>query len=160
GLARIADESAAWFVAEDPASEDGRAVGLVVGELVNGEVEVRLWVCRDCRSQGFGTSALKQVRRELAAFFPGVNLVVRTPIGTPKWPGHDGRRRGRWTDDRRSAGPSSRRRGCPPPPRPGAETTAAADPCVWGSAAAVLFSRAVRCARIRRSGRRGSACAV
>lgn len=84
GMARIADESAAWFVAEDPAAEDGRAVGLVVGELIDGEVEVRLWVCRDCRSQGFGTSALKQVRRELAAFFPGVNLVVRTPIGTPR----------------------------------------------------------------------------
>ncbi|WP_024795525.1 GNAT family N-acetyltransferase [Tomitella biformata] len=80
GLGRIDEEAAAWFVAEDP-QEDGKAVGLVIGELVNGEVEVRLWICRDCRAQGFGTTALKQVRSELAAYFPGVNLVVRTQIG-------------------------------------------------------------------------------
>ncbi len=81
GLSRIDEEAAAWFVAEDPQSDDGRAVGLVIGELVNGEIEVRLWICQDCRAQGFGTTALKQVRSELAAYFPGVNLVVRTQIG-------------------------------------------------------------------------------
>lgn len=80
GFQRIDEETAAWFVAEDP-QEDGKAVGLVIGELVDGEVEVRLWICRDCRAQGFGTTALKQVRGELAAYFPGVNLVVRTQIG-------------------------------------------------------------------------------
>lgn len=80
GLVRIDEEAAAWFVAEDPQA-DGSPVGLVIGELVDGELEVRLWVCRDCRAQGFGTSALKQVRGELAADFPGVNLVVRTQLG-------------------------------------------------------------------------------
>ena len=81
GLRRIDEEAAAWFVAEDPQSDDGRAIGLVVGELVNGEVDVRLWIVRDSRAQGFGTNALKQVRSELAAYFPGVNLVVRTQLG-------------------------------------------------------------------------------
>lgn len=80
GLTRVDEETAAWFVAEDPQA-DGAPVGLVIGELVDGEVEVRLWMARNSRAQGFGTSALKQVRSELAAYFPGVNLVVRTQIG-------------------------------------------------------------------------------
>ncbi|WP_182348989.1 GNAT family N-acetyltransferase [Tomitella gaofuii] len=81
GLARIDEESAAWFVVEDPA-DDGKAVGLAVGELGgHGEVELRLWITPECRGQGFGTSTLKQSRGELAACFPGVNLVVRTKLG-------------------------------------------------------------------------------
>lgn len=81
GLSRIDDETAAWYVVEDP-SADGTAVGLAVGELGdNGEVDLRLWITPECRAQGFGTSTLKESRSELAACFPGVNLVVRTQLG-------------------------------------------------------------------------------
>ncbi len=81
GLQRIDDETAAWFVVEDPAA-DGEGVGLAVGELGDhGEVDLRLWITPDRRGQGFGTSTIKECRGELAACFPGVNLVVRTKLG-------------------------------------------------------------------------------
>ncbi len=81
GLRRIDDETAAWYVVEDPAA-DGECVGLAVGELGDhGEVELRLWIRPESRGQGFGTSTLKETRGELAACFPGSNLVVRTKLG-------------------------------------------------------------------------------
>lgn len=74
-LTRVHDEEAAWFVALD----DAEKVGLVFGELVNGEVNVRIWIHPDHRKKGYGTAALRKARSELAAYFPGVPLVVRAP---------------------------------------------------------------------------------
>lgn len=80
GIERIDEETAAWYVVEDPSEDAG--VGLAVGELGDhGEVDLRLWITPERRGQGFGTSTLKESRGELAACFPGVNLVVRTKLG-------------------------------------------------------------------------------
>src|ERR1700747_1069937 len=53
-LRRVDDEEAAWFVAVD----SGEKVGMVFGELVHGEVNVRIWVHPDYRKKGYGTAAL------------------------------------------------------------------------------------------------------
>jgi len=72
---RLHAEEAAWFVAID--GED--KVGMVFGELDGGEVNVRIWIHPAHRQKGYGTSALRRSRSELAAQFPAVPLVVRTP---------------------------------------------------------------------------------
>jgi GNAT superfamily N-acetyltransferase len=56
---------------------------MVFGELVGGEVDVRIWIHPDFRKRGFGTAALRKSRSEMAAFFPAVPMVVRTPGTTP-----------------------------------------------------------------------------
>ncbi|NBP86672.1 MAG: N-acetyltransferase, partial [Mycobacteriaceae bacterium] len=66
---------AAWFVAVD--GED--KVGMVFGELVGGEVNVRIWIHPAHRQKGYGTAALRRSRSEMAACFPAAPLVVRTP---------------------------------------------------------------------------------
>lgn len=79
-VARVAAEEAAWLVAEVGSAEIGSMkVGMVFGELCDGEVEVRIWIHPDHRKQGYGTAALLSSRSELAAHFPAVPLVVRTP---------------------------------------------------------------------------------
>jgi hypothetical protein len=77
-LARIDAEEAAWFVAAD----GGQKVGMVFGELVGQEVQVRIWIRPDCRHRGYGTAALAKSRPELAAYFPAVPLVIRAPGAT------------------------------------------------------------------------------
>lgn len=77
-LARAKAEEAAWFVAVD--GED--KVGMVFGELASGEVNVRVWIHPAHRKKGYGTAALRRSRSELAAQFPAVPLVVRTPGAT------------------------------------------------------------------------------
>jgi GNAT superfamily N-acetyltransferase len=52
---------------------------MVVGELDSGEVNVRIWIHPAHRQKGYGTAALRKSRSELAAQFPAVPLVVRTP---------------------------------------------------------------------------------
>lgn len=74
-LARIDDEEAAWFVAVEGASK----VGMVFGELVDGEVNVRIWVHPDHRKKGYGTAALRKSRSVMAAYFPAVPMVLRAP---------------------------------------------------------------------------------
>src|ERR1700751_410633 len=78
-LRRVDDEEAAWFGAVD----SGLKVGMVFGELVNGEVNVRIWVHPDYRKKGYGTAALRKSRSEMAWCFPAVPLVVRTPPAKP-----------------------------------------------------------------------------
>ena len=78
-LARVDDEEAAWFVAVD----SGQKVGMVFGELVGGEVNVRIWVHPDYRKKGYGTAALRKSRSEMAWCFPAVPLVIRTPAAKP-----------------------------------------------------------------------------
>src|SRR6202007_1044885 len=78
-LARVDDEEAAWFVAVD----SGEKVGMVFGELVHGEVDVRIWIHPDSRKRGYGTAALRKSRTEMAWCFPAVPLVVRTPAAKP-----------------------------------------------------------------------------
>ncbi|WP_025737571.1 GNAT family N-acetyltransferase [Mycobacterium genavense] len=78
-LRRVDDEEAAWFVAVD----SGEKVGMVFGELVRGEVNVRIWIHRDHRKRGYGTAALRKSRSELACCFPAVPLVVRAPAAKP-----------------------------------------------------------------------------
>ena len=78
-LTRVHDEEAAWFVAV----EDTHRVGMVFGELAHGEVNVRIWIHPDYRQKGYGTAALRKARSELAAYFPGVPLVVRAPSAKP-----------------------------------------------------------------------------
>lgn len=79
GLGRIETESAMWFVAVDTARD--HFVGLVFGEQVDdGDVDVAIWVRPEERKKGFGLEALKECRRELAAFFPGKNVIVRAPL--------------------------------------------------------------------------------
>ncbi len=75
---RLHLEEAAWFVAID--GED--KVGMVFGELDGGEVNVRVWIHPAHRQKGYGTAALRRSRTELAAQFPAVPLVVRTPGAT------------------------------------------------------------------------------
>ncbi|MFM8599669.1 MAG: GNAT family N-acetyltransferase [Mycobacterium sp.] len=72
---RVRTEDAAWFVAVD--GED--KVGMVFGELVGGEVNVRIWIHPAHRQKGYGTAALRRSRSEMAAQFPAAPLVVRTP---------------------------------------------------------------------------------
>jgi GNAT superfamily N-acetyltransferase len=78
-LGRVGDEEAAWFVAVD----SGEKVGMVFGELVGGEVNVRIWIHPDHRKKGYGTAALRKSRTEMAWCFPAVPLVVRTPAAKP-----------------------------------------------------------------------------
>jgi GNAT superfamily N-acetyltransferase len=74
-VTRVAAEEAAWLVAEVGSTK----VGMVFGELSDGEVEVRIWIHPHHRKQGYGTAALRSSRSELAAYFPAAPLVVRTP---------------------------------------------------------------------------------
>ena len=74
-LARVDAEEAAWFVA----LEGPQKVGMVFGELVDGEVDVRIWIHPDFRKRGYGTAALRKARGEMAAYFPAVPMVVRSP---------------------------------------------------------------------------------
>lgn len=76
---RLRAEEAAWFVAFDGEEK----VGMVFGELDGGEVNVRIWIHPAHRQKGYGTAALRRSRSELAACFPAVPLVVRTP-GVPR----------------------------------------------------------------------------
>ena len=76
---RLRAEEAAWFVALDGEEK----VGMVFGELDGGEVNVRIWIHPAHRQKGYGTAALRRSRSELAACFPAVPLVVRTP-GAPR----------------------------------------------------------------------------
>jgi Acetyltransferase (GNAT) domain len=77
--ARVDAEEAAWFVAQ----EGARKVGMVFGELVGGEVNVRIWIHPDYRKHGYGTAALRKSRSEMAAYFPAVPMVVRAPAAKP-----------------------------------------------------------------------------
>lgn len=79
GAAKMDDESAMWLVAEDLAGDEPKPVGFAFGELAGNEVEVRIWVRPELRKQGYGTATLKQARTELAAYFPGSTLIIRTP---------------------------------------------------------------------------------
>jgi GNAT superfamily N-acetyltransferase len=78
-LARVDYEEAAWFVAED----GGDKVGMVFGELVHGEVDVRIWIHPDHRKKGYGTAVLRKSRSEMASYFPAVPMVVRAPAASP-----------------------------------------------------------------------------
>jgi GNAT superfamily N-acetyltransferase len=78
-LGRVDDEEAAWFVAVD----EGQKVGMVFGELVHGEVDVRIWIHPEYRKRGYGTAALRKSRSEMAWCFPAVPLIVRTPPAEP-----------------------------------------------------------------------------
>ncbi|SPM32818.1 acetyltransferase [Mycobacterium rhizamassiliense] len=79
-LARVDDEEAAWFVAID----SGDKVGMVFGELLGGEVQVRIWIHPEHRKRGYGTAALRKSRTEMAWCFPAAPLVVRTPAAKPR----------------------------------------------------------------------------
>lgn len=74
-LGRIDAEDAVWLVAE----KGTQAVGMVFGELADGEVEVRVWIHPDHRHHGYATAALRKCRSEMAAYFPAVPLVIRAP---------------------------------------------------------------------------------
>jgi len=78
-LRRVDDEEAAWFVAVD----SGEKVGMVFGELVHGEVDVRIWIHPDHRKKGYGTAALRKSRSEMAWCFPAVPMVVKAPAANP-----------------------------------------------------------------------------
>jgi GNAT superfamily N-acetyltransferase len=78
-LGRLDAEEAAWFVAV----EGTQKVGMVFGELVGGEVNVRVWIHPDYRKRGYGTAALRKSRSEMAAYFPAVPMVVRAPAAKP-----------------------------------------------------------------------------
>jgi tRNA(Met) C34 N-acetyltransferase TmcA len=58
-------------------------VGMVFGELVGGEVNVRIWIHPEHRQKGYGTAALRKSRSQMAAYFPAVPMVVRAPGATP-----------------------------------------------------------------------------
>jgi GNAT superfamily N-acetyltransferase len=75
GLRRVHAEEAAWLVAV----HGSQKIGMVFGDLDSGEVNVRIWIHPNYRKQGYGTAALRKSRSELAAYFPAVPLVVRTP---------------------------------------------------------------------------------
>lgn len=75
GLRRVDVEEAAWLVAV----HGPQKIGMVFGDLISGEVNVRVWIHPDYRKQGYGTAVLRKSRSEMAAFFPAVPLVVRTP---------------------------------------------------------------------------------
>ena len=78
-LGRIHDEDAVWLVAEI----DTQTVGMVFGELLHGEVNVRIWIHPDHRKRGYGTAALRKARSEMAGYFPAVPVVVRAPGAAP-----------------------------------------------------------------------------
>lgn len=78
-VGRVHAEEAVWLVAIDGAEK----VGMVFGELANGEVNVRIWISPAHRKQGYGTAALRKSRSEMAAYFPAVPLVVRAPAAGP-----------------------------------------------------------------------------
>ena len=78
-VSRCAAEEAAWFVALEGTDK----VGLVFGELADGEVDVRIWIHPDHRKHGYGTAALRRSRSQMAAYFPAVPMVVRSPGATP-----------------------------------------------------------------------------
>lgn len=78
-LGRVNAEEAAWFVAV----EGSEKVGMVFGELVGGEVNVRIWIHPDFRKRGYGTAALRKSRSEMASYFPAVPMVVRAPGVVP-----------------------------------------------------------------------------
>jgi chorismate mutase/GNAT superfamily N-acetyltransferase len=78
-LKRVDEEEAAWFVAECT----GDKVGMVFGELVHGEVNVRIWIHPEHRKKGYGTAALRKSRSEMAGYFPAVPMVVRAPGAQP-----------------------------------------------------------------------------
>jgi GNAT superfamily N-acetyltransferase len=75
GLQRVDAEESAWLVAV----QGSQKVGMVFGDLIDGEVNVRIWIHPDHRKQGYGTAALRKSRSEMAAYFPAVPLVVRAP---------------------------------------------------------------------------------
>lgn len=72
---RVDAEEAVWLVVVDGTD----SVGMVFGELTEGEVNVRVWIRPERRKRGLGTAALRKSRSEMAAYFPAVPLVVRTP---------------------------------------------------------------------------------
>jgi len=78
-IARVSAEEAVWLVAEEHAEK----VGMVFGELVGGEVNVRIWIHPEFRHRGYGTAALRRSRSEMAAYFPAVPMVVRAPGASP-----------------------------------------------------------------------------
>jgi GNAT superfamily N-acetyltransferase len=75
GLAKVDAEEAAWLVAV----HGSQKVGMAFGDLISGEVNVRIWIHPDHRKQGYGTTVLRKSRTEMAAYFPAVPLVVRAP---------------------------------------------------------------------------------
>lgn len=75
GSDRVNNEEAVWLVAQ----EGPNKIGFVFGELTNGEVDVRIWIHPEHRKHGYGTAALRKSRSEMAAYFPGVPMVVRAP---------------------------------------------------------------------------------
>jgi len=77
---RVSDEEAVWLVAEEAAEK----IGMVFGELVGGEVNVRIWIHPEHRHRGFGTAALRRCRSEMAAYFPAVPMIVRAPFPGPE----------------------------------------------------------------------------
>jgi GNAT superfamily N-acetyltransferase len=79
GLQRVDVEEAAWLVAV----HGPQKIGMVFGDLISGEVNVRIWIHPDYRKQGYGTAVLRKSRSEMAAFFPAVPLVVRAPAAAP-----------------------------------------------------------------------------
>ncbi|NLU62724.1 GNAT family N-acetyltransferase [Rhodococcus sp. HNM0563] len=79
GAALMDDESGMWLVAEDLSGDEPKKIGFAFGELTGNEVEVRIWVRPEVRKQGYGTATLKAARTELAAYFPGSTLIIRTP---------------------------------------------------------------------------------
>jgi GNAT superfamily N-acetyltransferase len=79
GLQRVDAEDAAWLVA----IHGPQKIGMVFGDLVAGEVNVRIWIHPDYRKRGYGTAVLRKSRSELAAYFPAVPLVVRAPAAGP-----------------------------------------------------------------------------
>ena len=76
---RVSAEEAVWLVAE----ERDQKVCMVFGELVGGEVNVRIWIHPEFRHRGYGTAALRRSRSEMAAYFPAVPMVVRAPGVSP-----------------------------------------------------------------------------
>ena len=56
---------------------------MVFGELLHGEVNVRIWIHPDHRKRGYGTAALRKARSEMAGYFPAVPVVVRAPGAAP-----------------------------------------------------------------------------
>jgi GNAT superfamily N-acetyltransferase len=79
-VGRVSAEEAVWFVAE----EGSQKVGMVFGELLGGEINVRIWIHPDHRHRGYGTAALRRSRSEMAAYFPAVPMVVRAPGASPE----------------------------------------------------------------------------
>jgi GNAT superfamily N-acetyltransferase len=74
-VSRVDAEEAAWLVALDGSEK----IGMVFGELADGEVNVRIWIHPAYRKRGYGTATLRKSRSEMAAYFPAVPLVVRAP---------------------------------------------------------------------------------